>query len=323
MPALADAGFHVIAPDQRGYGLTTGSDDRFEADVTRSGMFNLTRDILGLLSSIERTHVDCLVGHDFGSAVAAWCALIRPDLFKRVTLMSAPFAGPPALPGLNTTSKSADPAPSPGQIDIELSQLDPPRTHYHSWYSTPFANHEMLNASQGLRNFMRAYFYVKSADWSGNKPERLRSWAAAEMGRLPLYYVMNADAGMAETVSPFMPQSSCDWLTENDLDVYSNSFGHTGFQGGLNWYRCRTVPEANRLLQNFSGMTINQPSMFLSGRQDWGTYQRPGDLERMRDYVCTDMRRCELIDGAGHWVQQEQPNAVVANLLDFARDRIA
>src|SRR5207253_1901632 len=95
MPALAAAGFHVVAPDQRGYGRTTGWDADYDGDLGSFRLLNLARDALGLVSALGKRSVAAVVGHDFGSPVAAWCALVRPDVFRSVVLMSAPFAGPP------------------------------------------------------------------------------------------------------------------------------------------------------------------------------------------------------------------------------------
>jgi pimeloyl-ACP methyl ester carboxylesterase len=67
----------------------------------------------------------------------------------------------------------------------------------------------------------------------------------------------------------------------------------------------------------FAGLQITVPSLFLSGKQDWGIYQTPGAIEYMRDQVCTSMKEIVLIDNAGHWVQQEQSQAVIDNLSDF------
>ena len=98
MPVLAEAGYHVIAPDQRGYGRTTGWDPNYEGGLGSFRLPNLVRDALGLVSAFGYRTVDAVIGHDFGSSVAAWCALIRPDVFRSVVLMSAPFGGPPSLP---------------------------------------------------------------------------------------------------------------------------------------------------------------------------------------------------------------------------------
>lgn len=104
LTALAAAGFHVVAPDQRGYGRTSGSDDRYEGDWRASGMLHLVDDVLDLVQALGRTQVHAVIGHDFGSPVAAWCALTRPDVFRAVVMMSAPFQarlrpirGPPAM----------------------------------------------------------------------------------------------------------------------------------------------------------------------------------------------------------------------------------
>ena len=106
MPELAAAGYHVIAPDQRGYGRTTGWDADYDGDLNSFRLLNLVRDALGLVSAFGYRSVDAVVGHDFGSSVAAWCALVRPDVFRSVALMSAPFAGPPPLP-FNTADAPA------------------------------------------------------------------------------------------------------------------------------------------------------------------------------------------------------------------------
>jgi pimeloyl-ACP methyl ester carboxylesterase len=106
------------------------------------------------------------------------------------------------------------------------------------------------------------------------------------------------------------------WLPEHELAFYASEYARTGFQGGLQWYRCGTSAAFNSELQLFAGRTIDVPSCFISGNQDWGTYQRPGVVEAMRR-VCTKMLGCHLVEGAGHWVQQEQPAVVGRLLLDF------
>jgi pimeloyl-ACP methyl ester carboxylesterase len=107
------------------------------------------------------------------------------------------------------------------------------------------------------------------------------------------------------------------WLPDRELAFYSAEYQRTGFQGGLQWYRCGTSGVFNAELQLWSGRTIDVPSCFISGKQDWGTHQRPGAFEAMQTSACTAMIDCHLIDGAGHWVQQEQPEQVVQRLLQF------
>lgn len=324
MPALAAAGFHVIAPDQRGYGRTTGSDDRYAADLAAVRPLNLVRDVLGLLAACGITSIATLVGHDYGAVVAAWCALTRPDVFRSVVLMSAPFGGPPAFP-FDTLANPKPKAAAPN-VYAALGSLDPPRKHYQIYYSTPAADADMRSGPHGLHGFLRAYYHVKSADWAANRPYRLAGMTATELAKLPTYYVMRADEDMAQTVAHEMPTpeeiAACRWLPDSELAVYAAEYGRTGFQGSLNWYRCRFDPACDAELRLFAGRTIDVPSAYIAGASDWGIYQRPGDFERMQERVCTRMQGCHLIPGAGHWVQQEQAGEVAGLLTAFVRHNL-
>jgi pimeloyl-ACP methyl ester carboxylesterase len=304
LPALARAGFHVIAPDQRGYGETTGWDARYDGDLRSFGMGNLVEDATELLGrlGIASVHV---VGHDFGSPVAAYCAMTRPQVFRSVVLMSAPFGGQPI--------GARDP-----QVHEELARLG--RKHYQWYYSTREADRDMRECRQGLSAFLRAYYHYKSADWPGNTPFRLERWSATELTKLPTYYVMELDKTMAETVAPYLPARAPAWLTDEELAVYAEAFARTGFQGGLQWYRCATSAKHSEALHSaLAGKTIDVPAVFIAGASDWGIYQKPGEFERMQESACTDLRGCHLIAGAGHWVQQEQPERTAALLVDFLR----
>jgi pimeloyl-ACP methyl ester carboxylesterase len=313
MPALAAAGFHVIAPDQRGYGRTTGWDGAFDGSLTPFRFFNLVQDALELLFTLDIRKVAAVIGHDFGSPLAAHCALIRPDVFGSLVMMSAPFTGPSALGG------ETDPA-----LDVHaaLAALSPPRKLYQWYYSGRQADADMQKAPQGLHDFLRAYYHVKSADWSGNKPHPLKAWSAAELAKLPDYYVMPLGQGMAEAVAPHMPSAAeiaaCRWLPDAGLAVYSAEFARTGFQGGLQWYRCGTSGLGARDLRLFAGRAIDVPALFIAGAADWGVHQAPGAFEGL-GRVCSQFCGSHLIDGAGHWVQQEQPEAVADLLLAFLR----
>jgi pimeloyl-ACP methyl ester carboxylesterase len=317
--ALAQAGFHVVAPDQRGYGRTTGSDDRYEGDWRASGMLHLVDDALALVQALGHTQVHAVIGHDFGSPVAAWCALTRPDVFRSVVMMSAPFGGP------------SDPA-SAAQVHAALTRevdalhhLQPARLHYQWYYARPQANEDMWHAPQGLHDFLRAYYHVKSADWRPNQPTPLAAWQADSLATLPHYYVMPLHATMPQAVEPFMPPAAsikaCAWLPEADLAVYVTEYARRGFQGGLQWYRCATDRDQFVALSQFSGQRITVPSGFVAGAADWGVYQSPGAYERMQQ-SCTDMRFCQTLPSAGHWVQQEQAQAVNALLLQFLKGMV-
>ena len=319
MPALAAAGYHVIAPDQRGYGRTTGWSADYDGSLAPFRFPNLVRDALGLVSAFGYRTVDAVVGHDFGSPVAAWCALIRPDVFRAVVMMSAPFPGPPALPFDTVDKPPAPPRDDPVQRD--LAALPRPRKHYQWYYSAREANEDMQDAPQGVHDFLRAYYHHKSADWPGNTPHPLLAWSAAELAQLPTYYVMDLAETMAQTVAKEMPDPGAvaanRWLPDVELAFYSAEYRRTGFQGGLQWYRCGTSGAFDAELQLWSGRRIEIPSAFISGRQDWGTHQRAGAFEAMQTRSCSNMLLCELIDGAGHWVQQEQPEEVSRLLLSF------
>ena len=324
---LARAGFHVLVPDQRGYGRSGGTDVTFDDDLAPFAMLNHVRDMLGIVSAFGYRQVAAVVGHDYGSPVAAWCALTRPDVFRSVALMSAPFGGAPTLP-FDTVGKPPRPAAAAGRsVDADLAALPQPRKHYQAYYATRPANENMWHAKQGIHDFLRAYYHFKSADWKENAPHPLTAFSATELAKLPRYYVMDRDKGMAETVAPVMPSAAqiaaCTWLTDEELRVYSGEYGRTGFQGGLQSYRIGQDPKWAAELQLFAGRTIDVPSVFISGKSDWGVYQRAGSLEAMTTRACTKIHGVHLLEGAGHWVQQEQPEAVVRLLLDFLKSATA
>jgi pimeloyl-ACP methyl ester carboxylesterase len=327
MPTLAAAGYHVIAPDQRGYGRTSGWDDSYDADPDPFRILNMVRDALSLVLALGYREVAAVVGHDAGSPVAAWSAVIRPDVFRSVVLMSSPFDGTPSLP-FNTANGAPFPKKSmtDDEFDAELAKLDPPRKYYRNYQRGPGANDDMLKAPQGLHAFFRAYYHYKSADWPGNKPHPLKGRTAAEIGQMPTYYVMEKDKGMAATVAPFMPSpaetAACKWLTEAEVEVYATEYARTQFTGALQGYRVRrgTDPRSIAEMHTFSGRTIDVPSLFISGTADWGMYQTPGAIERMQGTSCTRLLGVHRVEGAGHWVQQEQPDKVCELLLAFLRD---
>ena len=239
-------------------------------------------------------------------------------------MMSHPFNGIPALP-FNTVS-TRPPAPVKQDIQKELASLPEPRKHYKLYYSTEEAAAEMNNPQDGLLEFLRGYYHLKSADWERNNPKPLAGWNASELSKLPYYYVMPLEAGMREAVQKAMGKeqpevaSKCGnrWLPDSDLQVYVDAFKHNGFQGGLNYYRVGSSSENMKDVELFAGRKIDIPSLFISGKQDWGTYQEPGAFENMKKF-CTKFKGGVLVDGAGHWVQQEQPDKVSDLIANFFR----
>src|SRR5437762_14361109 len=134
MVPLAAAGYHVIAPDQRGFGRTTGWDNSYDADPDPFRILNMVRDSIGLVYALGHRTVAMVVGHDAGAPVASWAALIRPDIFCAVTILSSPFEGAPSLP-FDTANGAAAPrtAPTDDELDKELEKLNPPRKYYQNY----------------------------------------------------------------------------------------------------------------------------------------------------------------------------------------------
>lgn len=340
MVPLAQEGYLVVAPDQRGFGQTTlrrysgsttttpfagynrdGKIIRYEDDLTPFGSLNMAADIVSLVCVLGYTSVAAVIGHDCGSRVASYCALIRPDLFKSVVIMSAPFTGTSSL-------SEIDPDPSVKStlrlLNDQLALLDPPRKHYTMYYSTPEANADMSNPDDGLHTFLRTYFHVKSGDWERNSDVRELAPTALSMSTLPHYYIMPLSETMPSCLAPFTPTTEeierNKWLPEDELAVYVSQYAQTGFQGGLNWYRCLTDPKHwAQDTRIFHGKQITIPAMFISGEYDWGVYQFPGAVQAMRTKAFVNMEDEDfvLVEGAGHWVQQEKPEVVVQNILRF------
>ena len=312
MAPVAAAGFHVVAPDQRGYGRTTGWEPAPGVAMTH-GVLDWVRDVLALVQALGYRQAH-LVGHDFGSQIAATAALIRPEVFRSVALMSSPFVGAPAL----QTGTAAAPV-----LDVsrQLAALPRPRKHYQHYFASAAAVDDLLLAPQGLRAFLRAYFHVKSADWAGNNPRPMQTWSVEELARLPTYYVMDAGETMPQTVAHHAPSvarcAECTWMNEAELAVYVDAYERSGFAGALRFYRCRVDGSYSRDLSTFAGQRVTVPSCFISGTRDWGPHQKAGDLERMRSDAFSQMGPPAWIEHAGHWVQQEQPAETAARLLAF------
>ena len=321
MPALA-TGFYVVAFDQRGYGRTTGWDaSSFECvDLRTFTQTNLVRDVIVLVQRLGYHRVECIVGHDFGCVPASLAALSRPDIFRQIILLGHPFLGSPRLPFDIAPEKEESLAAL--DINEELRQLDPPRKHYRWYYSTAEANTEMAS-KKGLFEFLRGYFHLKSAD-AHNDPRPIKELTAKELAILPHYYVMPLELGMRGTIAQDMSgeetkkmrEKSPRWFPDAELDIYASEFARTGFQGGLNWYRVMTNPNLQRDVDLFAGKKIEVPLLYITGTKDWLIYQHPGSIDKMRG-ACTDFRGVRWIEDAGHWVQQEQPEKVAEQILEF------
>ena len=319
---LAEQGFHVIAPDLRGSGRTTGWEEGFDCNLDAFSLYNNVQDMIGLIYALGYKSVTAVAGHDFGSPAAALCAFIRPDIFKSLIIMSTPWPGTPQLPfntaNLPESETRYDPTLTKS-MEAQLGSLVPPRKHYQMYFASEQANGEIMNAPQGIHDFMRAYNHAKSGDLVANKPHPLQAKTLEEFAKIPTYYVMDFDKTMPEQVMEYMPSQAeideCEWLPDNELKVFSDEFSRTQFQGTMNSYRCATNPKYFEAIKAYTGKTIEVPVTFIAGAKDWGPYQSYGNFEAMKATIA-DLS-IHFIEGAGHWVQQEKPNEVNELMIDF------
>ena len=317
---LARAGFHVIAPDARGYGLSAPGPVAYDDSLVPYSLFNRVADVLGLVRALGHEKVAMVVGHDWGGPTSQWCARLRPDVFQSVVSVSTPFISAPKLP----LDSAAHPKPANDEVDIDqaLAALPRPRKHYATWSASHEANEDMWHAPQGIHNLLRQMFYFKSADWEGNHPYPLKSWTAAELAKMPTYYIMDLNKGIAATMAEHQPSAqyiaACQWMTEADLDVFTSQFSRTGFQGGFNYYRVDSDEALWDELKIFSGKTIDVPACYIAGDREWAAYQRPGAFESVGK-VCTQFKGAHFVPHAGHSVAEENPDEFNRLLIEFLK----
>lgn len=240
--------------------------------------------------------------------------------------MSHPFSAIPSFPiGTNEEGVAAPTSNSEiGRCLQDLAKLPEPRKHYKWYYSTSGANEDMTYPKQGLEDFLRGYFYLKSGNNTlYDDPFKLKAWDAEELEKMPGYYILPMHKSMSEYVAEDMMQvplcaraPAKQWLTDDELQVYVEEFRRNGFQGGLNYYRVGTSPQFQSDLELFRGKKIEVPSLFVSGDKDWGPYQTPGALDEMKE-ACPGSRGFLDVYGAGHWVMQEKPQQVVIFIRRF------
>lgn len=261
IPALAAAGYHVLAPDQRGYGGSSRPED-----IDAYNIIELTADIAGLLDDVGADKA-VLVGHDWGSPVVTNFPLFFPERVNAVAALSvAPIPRSPA----------------------------PPTQVWRKIF--------------GDNYFYMLYFQdpgVAEAVLDANPRHSLRRSLAMEGLAEPI-------ETLADRPLPPLPE----WITADEFEHYVEAFSRTGFTGGLNWYRNfdrnweLTDPDRGRI----AAETITVPTLFLAGSADPVLGFTPRD--RVRDVATGDYREV-LLDGAGHWLQQERPDDVNAVLLEF------
>lgn len=276
IPALAAAGFHVVAPDMRGYGQSAAP-----ADIGAYSIFDTVGDIVGLVQALGATRA-MVVGHDWGAPVAWHAALFRPDIFTAVAGLSVP-------PPFRGRGKPL----------------------------------ELLRAN-GVTNFYWQYFQTPGVAEAELEHDIARTMRIVLGGRgladpTAAMFVQDGKGflGHATTDEP-LP----DWLSETDLAYFTEAFRKSGFRGGLNWYR--NLDRNWELTAPWQDAQIHQPSLFIAGSKDaviTGLIgaKRVNELER----VLPNLKRKLIIDGAGHWVQQERPDEVNAALVTFLTESAA
>ena len=331
MVPLAAAGYHVIAPDQRGYGRTTGWDGSYDADPDPFRILNMVRDATGLVYALGHRSVAMVAGHDAGAPVAV---LGRADPARRL-----PFGDDhefavrrPAVDAVRHGERRRCTAAAPttttsstrnwrssirrGSTTRTISARAAPTT-------TCCTRRRACTRSSAPTTTTRA------PTGKANKPHPLKARTAEEMAQIPTYYVMERDKGMAETVAPFMPSAAeiaaCKWLTDAEVDVYATEYARTQFTGALQGYRVRRG--SIRRVSPRCGRSRAAPSTCRRcssrARATGASIRHPAPWTACGRTACTRMVGFHLVDGAGHWVQQEQPEQVSSCSCSFSAARFA
>jgi pimeloyl-ACP methyl ester carboxylesterase len=333
MPALAAAGYYAVAPDCRGFGRTTGWDDAFEADPQPFLALNMLRDQIALVYALGYRKTAMMVGHDQGSLMAGLGALIRPDMFPRLTLIGGGFGGTPSFP-FNTANGAPMQRPdyTEAELDAEYAKLNPPRRYYQDYWASPEADKDMKNVPPGMTNFFRGFYYMKSADFPGNQnlpplhPVHTAKEAAEQYAQIPEYYVMRRGMSMPATIAAAMPDAAyiknCKWLTEAECEVYGQEYTRSGWTGALWNYRvrCRAFRPGIAEQQTFAGRTIDVPAQVIAAREDWGANRTIGGPVNIGKTGFTQFKGVHMVERAGHWAHEEQPEMVSELLTALLRE---
>jgi pimeloyl-ACP methyl ester carboxylesterase len=276
--ALAAAGFHAVAPDQRGYGRT----DRPEP-IDQYTLLHLVGDIVGLLDALGESTA-FIAGHDWGAPVAWHAALMRPDRFRAVIGLSVPFR------------------PRGSRRPTTVMPVTDDAVFYQLYFQEPGVAEAELE--RDARDTIRRALFWASGD---------ASHADTAPGVAPLGMVARGGGFLAGREAP---ASMPAWITEADVDVYADDFARTGFRGALNWYR--NIDRSWELLAPWARARVTVPALYVVGDRDLvlGFRGMDGVLPALREFV-PELRQAIVLPGCGHWTQQERPAEVNAAMLDF------
>src|SRR5262249_1693172 len=199
------------------------------------------------------------------------------------------------------------------------------------YWASEQADEDMKHMPQSMSDFFRAFYYMKGGEFPGNQnltPLRQMQTAreaAVENARMPEYYVMRRDRGMPATMVAFMPSkehiATCKRSTQAECERYGPDYAASGWTGALHNYRHRSTRFAANIAEQltFSGRTVDVPAQLIAGIQDWGANRIAGGVAAAGSSGYTKFRGVRLVDRAGHWPQEEQPEVVSRQLIDFLK----
>lgn len=272
LTALAEAGYHAVAPDQRGYPRS-----EHPASVDDYSILHLVGDVVGLIGALGAPDA-VVVGHDWGSPVAWNTALFRPDLVRGVVSLSVPF------------QPRGDIAPLDG-VRAAFGEK-----FYQIYFQEPGVAEKELEGDTAAMFTKMFYWY------SGDSPQ--------------VQNLITDENGMTGSLA--LPEELPSWFTAEDIAAYTAEFGEEGFTGALNWYR--NIDRNWELTTAWAGARITVPAMFLGGDKDpVVNWFDPATLELAMSPAVENLASFGLVEGAGHWIQQERPDETNAALIAFAR----
>ena len=276
MAPLAEAGYHVLAPDQRGYGHSSAP-----SDVSAYHADELAQDLLGLLDDVGAQDA-VFVGHDWGALLVWHMARTVPERMRAVVAASVPYTPWPAPP-----------------TDL-FKALSGDRFFYILYFQEVGPAERELEAD--VRETMRTILWAASGDAYRGMPAE----------QLPAEGTGFLDA-MRHAMGP-APEELPAWLTAHDLDVYVERFTASGFFGPVSWYR--NLDADHERTKDIDNSVISMPTAFIGGTKDGVIAGRPEYVEAMQ-LTLPNYRGATMIEGAGHWTQQEAPEEFNAALLSF------
>jgi pimeloyl-ACP methyl ester carboxylesterase len=280
LSALAQAGFHAIAPDMRGYGASERPQQ-----IDRYSLLHLVGDMVGVLDALGEKQA-VVAGHDWGAPVAWHCALLRPDRFRAAVGLSVPYR------------------PRGGAVPTSAMAQTDDSIFYQLYFQAPGIAEAELEADTRLS--VRKILY----SGSGDSPRRTPGVAHASSGMVPR-------SGGFLTRMPD-PQVLPPWLSAADVDFYTEQFLTSGFRGGLNWYR--NIDRNWELMAPYAGASVSVPALYMAGELDLVVaFPRMKEVIADLARFIPQLRGTIMLPGCGHWTQQERPTEVNAALIEFLR----